>query len=389
MIVRAPVVTVMGHVDHGKTSLLDAIRETKVAEREAGGITQHIGAYHVDVGGRSVVFLDTPGHEAFTLMRARGAKVTDVVVLVVAADDGVMPQTREAADHAKAAGVPIVVAINKIDKPGANPDNVKRELAEIGLVPEDWGGTMVTVPVSAKKRQNLDQLLEMILLSADILELKANPKRSASGTVLEAKLDRGRGPVATVLVQDGTLNVGDNFIAGAVVGKVRALIDDRGRPVKSADAGHAGGSARSHQPALARRLVPDRGRRGQGAADRDVPPDAGQGSRARRPRRAAHAGIAAGEDRRRRHEGDADHRQGGRAGLGRSAGRHAHQAVGRQGQDPHHPLGRRRHQRVGRAAGLGHRTPSSSASTCGPTATPPRWPSARRWTSACTRSSTR
>ena len=230
---RAPVVTVMGHVDHGKTSLLDAIRETKVAEREAGGITQHIGAYHVDVGGRSVVFLDTPGHEAFTLMRARGAKVTDIVVLVVAADDGVMPQTKEAADHARAANVPIVVAINKIDKPGANPDNVKRELAELGLVPEDWGGNTVTVPVSAKKRENLDQLLEMILLSADILELKANAKRSASGTVLEAKLDRGRGPVATVLVQDGTLNVGDNFIAGSVVGRVRALIDDRGRAVKS------------------------------------------------------------------------------------------------------------------------------------------------------------
>ena len=232
---RAPVVTVMGHVDHGKTSLLDAIRETKVAEREAGGITQHIGAYHVDVGdGRSVVFLDTPGHEAFTLMRARGAKVTDVVVLVVAADDGVMPQTREAIDHARAANVPIVVAINKIDKAGANPDNVKRELAELNLVPEDWGGQTVMVPVSAKKRQNLDQLLEMILLSTDILELKANPKRSASGTVLEAKLDRGRGPVATVLVQDGTLSVGDNFIAGPVVGRVRALIDDRGRPVKSA-----------------------------------------------------------------------------------------------------------------------------------------------------------
>jgi translation initiation factor IF-2 len=235
MRMRAPVVTVMGHVDHGKTSLLDAIRETKVAEREAGGITQHIGAYHVDVGdGRSVVFLDTPGHEAFTLMRARGAKVTDVVVLVVAADDGVMPQTREAIDHAKAANVPIVVAINKIDKPGANPDNVKRELAELSLVPEDWGGQTVMVPVSAKKRQNLDQLLEMILLSTDILELKANPKRSASGAVLEAKLDRGRGPVATVLVQDGTLSVGDNFIAGPVVGRVRALIDDRGRPVKSA-----------------------------------------------------------------------------------------------------------------------------------------------------------
>jgi translation initiation factor IF-2 len=232
---RAPVVTVMGHVDHGKTSLLDAIRETRVAEREAGGITQHIGAYHVDVGdSRSVVFLDTPGHEAFTLMRARGAKVTDVVVLVVAADDGVMPQTREAIDHAQAANVPIVVAINKIDKAGANSENVKRELAELNLVPEDWGGQTVMVPVSAKKKQNLDQLLEMILLSTDILELKANPKRSASGAVLEAKLDRGRGPVATVLVQDGTLSVGDNFIAGPVVGKVRALIDDRGRPVRSA-----------------------------------------------------------------------------------------------------------------------------------------------------------
>jgi translation initiation factor IF-2 len=232
---RAPVVTVMGHVDHGKTSLLDSIRETRVAEREAGGITQHIGAYNVQVAdGRSVVFLDTPGHEAFTLMRARGAKVTDVVVLVVAADDGVMPQTREAIDHARAANVPIVVAINKIDKAGANPDNVKRELAELNLVPEDWGGQTVMVPVSAKKKQNLDMLLEMILLSTDILELKANPKRSASGAVLEAKLDRGRGPVATVLVQDGTLHVGDNFIAGPVAGKVRALIDDRGRQVKSA-----------------------------------------------------------------------------------------------------------------------------------------------------------
>jgi translation initiation factor IF-2 len=231
---RAPVVTVMGHVDHGKTTLLDAIRETRVAEREAGGITQHIGAYHVQVGDRSVVFLDTPGHEAFTMMRSRGAKVTDVVVLVVAADDGVMPQTKEAINHAKAANVPIVVAVNKIDKPGANPDNVKRELAELGLVPEAWGGTTVTVDVSAKKRQNLELLLEMILLSSDILELKANAKKAAMGTVLEAKLDRGRGPVATILVQDGTLRVGDNFIAGSMVGKVRALIDDRGRQTKQA-----------------------------------------------------------------------------------------------------------------------------------------------------------
>jgi translation initiation factor IF-2 len=231
---RAPVVTVMGHVDHGKTSLLDAIRETRVAEREAGGITQHIGAYHVTINGRNIVFLDTPGHEAFTLMRARGAKVTDLVILVVAADDGVMPQTKEAIDHAKAASVPLIVAINKIDKPNANTERVKRELTELDLMPEEWGGKTVTVEVSAKKKQNLELLLEMILLVTDIGELKANPKRNASGAVLEAKLDKGRGPVATILVQDGTLHVGDTFIAGPIVGRVRALIDDRGRPVKSA-----------------------------------------------------------------------------------------------------------------------------------------------------------
>src|SRR2546429_817360 len=234
IVTRAPVVTVMGHVDHGKTSLLDAIRETRVAEREAGGITQHIGAYHVTINGRNIVFLDTPGHEAFTLMRARGAKVTDIVVLVVAADDGVMPQTREAIDHARAANVPIVVAINKIDKPNANPERVKRELTDLGLMPEEWGGQTVTVEVSAKKKQNIELLLEMILLVTDIGELKANPKRNASGTVLEAKLDKGRGPVATILVQDGTLHVGDTFIAGPIVGRVRALIDDRGRPTKAA-----------------------------------------------------------------------------------------------------------------------------------------------------------
>jgi translation initiation factor IF-2 len=233
-VTRAPVVTVMGHVDHGKTTLLDAIRETRVAEREAGGITQHIGAYSVKVNDRNVVFLDTPGHEAFTMMRARGAKVTDVVILVVAADDGVMPQTREAIDHARAAAVPIIVALNKIDKPEANPDRVKRELSDLGLMPEEWGGTTVVVGVSAKKRQNLDALLEMVLLVADLADLKANPKRAASGTVLEAKLDRGRGPVATVLVQDGSLHVGDTVIAGTIVGKIRALIDDRGRPIKTA-----------------------------------------------------------------------------------------------------------------------------------------------------------
>jgi translation initiation factor IF-2 len=233
-VTRAPVVTVMGHVDHGKTTLLDAIRETKVAEKEAGGITQHIGAYSVDVNGRRVVFLDTPGHAAFTMMRARGAKVTDIVVLVVAADDGVMPQTREAIDHAKAANVPIVVAVNKIDKPDANAERVKRELSELGLMPESWGGTTVTVEVSARQRKNLDQLLEMLLLVADLADLKANPKRMAQGTVLEAKLDRGRGPVASVLVQDGTLHEGDLFIAGTVDGKVRALFDHLGRKVKSA-----------------------------------------------------------------------------------------------------------------------------------------------------------
>ncbi len=233
-VTRAPVVTVMGHVDHGKTTLLDGIRETRVAEREAGGITQHIGAYHVQVNGRHVVFLDTPGHEAFTLMRARGARVTDIVILVVAADDGVMPQTREAIDHAKAAGVPIIVAINKIDKPDANAERVKRELSDLGLMPEEWGGQTVMVEVSAKKRQNLDLLLEMILLVSDMGDLKANPKRAAVGTVLEAELDKGRGPVATILVQDGTLHIGDTVIAGPVLGKVRALIDDRGRHVKVA-----------------------------------------------------------------------------------------------------------------------------------------------------------
>ena len=230
---RAPVVTVMGHVDHGKTTLLDAIRNTRVAEGEAGGITQHIGAYTVDVKDRRIVFLDTPGHAAFTTMRSRGASVTDVVVLVVAADDGVMPQTQEAIDHAKAADVPVLVAINKIDKADANPERVKQELAERELTPEEWGGQTVMVAVSAKKKDNLDALLDMILLITEMSEHKANPKRVAAGTVLEAKIDRGRGPVATILVQDGTLNVGDNFIAGTVVGRVRALIDDRGNQVKS------------------------------------------------------------------------------------------------------------------------------------------------------------
>ena len=232
---RAPIVTVMGHVDHGKTSLLDAIRETRVADREAGGITQHIGAYHVEKNGRKIVFIDTPGHQAFTRMRARGAKVTDIVVLVVAADDGVMPQTLEAIDHAKAAGVPMLVAINKIDKPGAQPDRIKQQLSDRGLLAEDWGGDTVMVPVSAKAKQNLDLLLEMILLVADLQDLKANPNRPALATVLEAKLDKGRGPVATVLVRNGTLRAGDFFICGSNFSKVRAMFDDRGNPAKDAE----------------------------------------------------------------------------------------------------------------------------------------------------------
>jgi len=241
LVTRSPVVTVMGHVDHGKTTLLDSIRLTNVAGGEAGGITQHIGAYKVRITdtespafGREIVFLDTPGHEAFTRMRSRGAKATDIVVLVVAADDGVMPQTLEAIDHAHAAEVPIIVAVNKIDKPDALPDRVKKQLADRGLVSEDWGGKTVFVDVSAKKKTNLNLLMEMICLVADIAELKATSERAATGVVLEAKLDRGRGPVATVLVQNGTLNAGDNFVVGNVFGKVRAMFDDRGAALESA-----------------------------------------------------------------------------------------------------------------------------------------------------------
>ncbi|MGW8312935.1 MAG: translation initiation factor IF-2 [Desulfuromonadales bacterium] len=231
---RPPVITIMGHVDHGKTSLLDAIRHANVTEGEAGGITQHIGAYDVELDGRKMTFLDTPGHEAFTSMRARGAQVTDIVVLVVAADDGVMPQTREAINHSKAAGVPIIVAVNKIDKPGANPDRVMQELSELELLPESWGGETIYVNVSAKEKTNIDQLLEMILLQAEVLDLKANPHKRGKGAVVEARLDKGRGPVATVLVQQGTLKIGDPIVAGLHFGRVRSMSDDRGNPVQEA-----------------------------------------------------------------------------------------------------------------------------------------------------------
>ena len=234
LVPRPPVVTIMGHVDHGKTSLLDAIRKTHVTEGEAGGITQHIGAYTVECNGRMITFIDTPGHEAFTSMRARGAQVTDVVILVVAADDGIMPQTVEAINHSKAAGVPIIVAVNKIDKPESNPERVKQQLTEHGLVCEDWGGDTICVPVSAKKQQNLDELLEMVLLQADILDLKANPNKAAKGTIIEAQLDKGRGPVATVLVQNGTLKIGDPIVAGIAYGRVRAMMNDKGENVKTA-----------------------------------------------------------------------------------------------------------------------------------------------------------
>ena len=231
---RPPIITVMGHVDHGKTSLLDAIRKAKVTATEAGGITQHIGAYTVNVNGEEITFLDTPGHEAFTAMRARGAQITDVVILVVAADDGIMPQTKEAINHCKAAGVPMVVAINKIDRPNANVDRVKQELTEHGLIAEDWGGDTVCVPVSAKQGQGIDTLLEMVLLTAEMLELKANPNRKAKGTVIEAKLDKGRGSVASLLVQNGTLHVGDSILVGSTYGRIRAMFDDTGKKIKSA-----------------------------------------------------------------------------------------------------------------------------------------------------------
>ena len=234
MVPRPPVICVMGHVDHGKTSLLDAIRQTNVTSREAGGITQHIGAYVVEYNGQKITFLDTPGHEAFTAMRMRGAQATDIAILVVAADDGVMPQTVEAINHAKAAGVEIIVAVNKIDKPSANVERVKQELSEYELIPEDWGGSTVFVPVSAHTKEGIPELLEMILLTAEVKELKANPNRRARGLVIEAQLDKGRGPVATVLVQKGTLKVGDAIAAGCCYGKVRAMMDDKGNRVKEA-----------------------------------------------------------------------------------------------------------------------------------------------------------
>jgi translation initiation factor IF-2 len=279
---RPPVVTVMGHVDHGKTSLLDAIRKTRVTAGEAGGITQHIGAYQVEAQGQPVTFLDTPGHEAFTAMRARGAKVTDIAVLVVAADDGVMPQTKEAVDHARAAGVPIIVAINKMDRADANPDRVKQQLTEVGLVVEDYGGDVVTVPVSARSGEGIDNLLEMVLFVAEMGNYKANPNRSAVGSVIEAKLDKARGPVATVLVENGTLNVGDVIVVGGYSGRIKALFNDKGKRIRHAE------------PAMPAEVlgldgVPEAGERFQIAADEKAGRAIAQAGR-----RSAEAQAAAG-----------------------------------------------------------------------------------------------
>ena len=384
---RAPVVTIMGHVDHGKTSLLDAIREANVAGREAGGITQHIGAYHVEMNGRKIVFIDTPGHEAFTRMRARGAKVTDIVVLVVAADDGVMPQTLEAIDHARAAGVPIVVAINKIDKPDAQPERVKQQLADRGLLAEDWGGDTVMVPVSAKTHQNLELLLEMILLVADMQDLKANPTRPAMGTVLEAQLDRGRGPVATVLVRNGTLRVGDFFICGAVFGKVRAMHERPRDAGAQSRAVHAGGSAGSGIAARGGRRFPGGDRYRQGQTDRQFPrPEGARGGAGEvqppDPRATAQA------DGSRRGQGAAHHHQDRRGRLGRSALRDAPEAFQREGEGAGDPLGRGRHQRIRRAAGLRLERHHHRVQRAAGAQRRRRWRSRRRWISACTPSFT-
>ena len=357
---RPPVVTIMGHVDHGKTTLLDAIRETSVVETEAGGITQHIGAYQAEHDGRKITFLDTPGHEAFTAMRARGAKVTDIAVLVVAADDGVMPQTKESISHARAAEVPIVVAVNKIDLPDANTDRVKTELAAEELQPEDWGGTTQYSEVSAKQGENLDDLLERILLVADAeLELKANPNAEASGPIIESRLDVGRGPVATMLVHRGTLRVGDAIVAGDAWGKVRALYNYRGEKIREARPGEPGRDPRLRQAAVGRRARArrrERARRTPVRADpRRAPPP-----RAARPADAGAAHPARGRLQPAtggRRPGSQPRPEGRRRRLGRGGRERAGEDRAPRGARQRHPPGRRRDHRGRRDARVGVQLP--------------------------------
>ena len=356
LVARPPVVTIMGHVDHGKTSLLDAIRSAKVTEEEYGGITQHIGAYTVQVDGRTITFVDTPGHEAFTSMRARGAKVTDIVVLVVAANEGPMPQTIEALNHARAAKVPIIVAINKIDLPDANLDNVKQKLTQIGLIPEDFGGDAITVGVSARTKEGIDKLLEMILLQADVMELKANPNRPAKGTVVEAQLDRGRGPVATVLIQEGTLHQGDPFVCGVSYGRVRAMLNHLGQRLTE-----AGPSTPVEIFGLS--SVPEPGTQFVGVAEEAKARQVAEFRRSQAARRRTAedqprvARRSQPADARGRGQGSQGHHQGRRAGLGRSVAERARTAVHQRGQAAGHPRLGRRDLGNGRDAGLGIQGP--------------------------------
>ena len=365
--------------------MLDAIRETEVAAGEAGGITQHIGAYEARIDGRRIVFIDTPGHEAFTRMRSRGAKVTDIVVLVVSADDGVMPQTEEAIAHAQAANTKIIVAINKIDKPGAEPERVKRQLSDRKLMPEEWGGDTVMVEVSAKTKQNVPKLLEMILLVGDLLELKADPDAPASGTVLESRVDKGRGPVATVLVQNGTLHVGDFFVVGAVYGKVRAMFDDHGPSDQASRAVDAGRSARSARRAGSGRSIPGDGR-SESAPHRRIPArQAARGITCENSFGPPDARSIARAAQGRRSEGSAGRFEGGRARVGGSAERNAAEAFERSGEAESDSGERRRDQRERTCCWLRLRTRLWSDSTCARKEKRPNWRSAKAWTSGCTR----
>ena len=382
LVERPPVVTIMGHVDHGKTSLLDAIRSTQVAAGEAGGITQHIGAYQVQHDGKEITFLDTPGHEAFTAMRARGAKVTDIAVIVVAADDGVKPQTQEAVDHAKEAGVPILVAVNKIDKEGAQPDRVRAEMSQLGLQPVEWGGETEFVNVSAKTREGLDDLLETILVMAEVEELRANPDAPASGNVIESKLDPGRGPVVTILIQRGTLEVGDSLVAGAHWGRVRAMNDFMGRRVGQALPGEPVevlGFDGVPEAGEHVRVVENERRARQLATERA---DSPEGRSARAP--LGQAGLARGHLQVRRPGAQPGH-QGRRGGLARGDRGRDRQAPAGRGVGQRDPRRGRRGDRVRRDARGGVRRGRSWPSASARSATPARWPTARAWRSGTTR----